>query len=47
MQSLASGDGDEWREGAGSISEMLLLAAELHVVLLCSRDRVEAQGKLP
>ena len=47
MQSLASRDGDEWREGADSISEMLFLAAELHLVLLCSRDHVEAQGKLP
>ena len=46
-QSLASRDGDEWREGADSISEMLFLAAELHLVLLCSRDHVEAQGKLP
>ena len=45
-QSLASRDGDEWREGADSISEMLFLAAELHLVLPCSRDHVEAQGKV-
>jgi len=35
------------REGADSISEMLFLAAELHLVLLCRRDHVEAQGRLP
>ena len=46
-QSLAARDGDEWREGTDSISEMLFLAVEFHLVLLCTRDLVEGQGQLP
>ena len=43
---LAAQDGDEWQEGIDSISEMLLLAAAFHLVLLCSRDLVEGQGAI-
>jgi hypothetical protein len=41
------GTGDEWREGTASIPEMLFLAAEFYLVLLCSRDLVEEQRQLP
>jgi len=43
---LAARDGDEWREGTDSISKKLFLAAEFHLVLLCSRDLVGAQGAI-